>query len=117
MRIDSRAVEGITILDLNGRITLGDDIAIFKNSIASLVAEGQKSVILNLRDVPYVDSSGIGELVAALTNLRRSGGELKLLNLSAKVRTLLEITRLYAMFDIKGNEAEAILAFSTKSAV
>jgi anti-sigma B factor antagonist len=112
MKITSRAVDGITILDMDGRMTLGDDIAGFKNAIAGLVADGHKMVLLNLRDVPYVDSSGIGELVAAFTNLRNSGGELKLLNLTQKIRTLLQITRLYSVFDVKEDEASAILSFS-----
>jgi anti-sigma B factor antagonist len=111
MKITSRAVGGITILDMEGRITVGDDITGFKNVIAGLVDDGHKMVLLNLRDVPYVDSSGIGELVAAFTNLRKSGGELKLLNLTKKVQTLLQITRLYSVFDVKEDEATAILSF------
>src|SRR3954470_12012783 len=112
MTITSRTVEGVTILDMEGRITLGDDIATFKNAIGALVVEGHKMVLLNLRNVPYVDSSGIGELVAAFTNVRKSGGELKLLNLTHKLRTLLEITRLYTVFDVKDDETAAIQSFS-----
>src|SRR5690349_19886829 len=112
MKITPRAEDGITIVDLNGRITLGDDIAAFRNAMAILVAAGHKRVLLNLRDVPYIDSSGIGELVGAFTSIQRTGGELKLLNLTQKVRTLLQVTRLYSLFDVKEDEASAILSFS-----
>lgn len=113
MKINSRASNEVTILDINGRIVLGDEIAVFKQSISTLIDSGRKRVLLNLRDVPYIDSSGIGELVSAFTKIRNSGGELKLLNLAPKVRTLLEITRLYTVFDVKEDEAAAILSFST----
>lgn len=113
MKINSRAVDGVTILDLDGRIALGDDIAVLKQSIGELIADGRKFVLLNLRDVPYVDSSGIGELVAAFTRLRNSGGDLKLLNLTRKVRTVLEISRLHSVFDVKDDEAAAVHSFST----
>ena len=112
MKIDSRAVDGITIVDMNGRITLGDDTVAFRRAIEDLVADGHKMVLLNLHHVPYIDSSGIGELVAAFTKIRDSGGELKLLNLSPKVRTLLEITKLYTVFDVQDDEAAAMNAFS-----
>ncbi len=111
MKIQSRAVNGVTILDIDGRIILGEEIAAFKQSIAVVIADGRKFVLLNLREVPYIDSSGIGELVAAFTRIRDLGGELKLLNPSSKVRTLLEITRLYSVFDVKSDEASAIHAF------
>lgn len=112
MKISTRAVDGVMILDLDGRITVGDDIAAFRQAIGGLVADGHRRVLLDLRHVPYIDSSGIGELVAALKNIRASGGDLKLLNLTPKVRTLLEITRLYSIFDVKENEAAAIHSFS-----
>jgi anti-sigma B factor antagonist len=112
MKIDSRAVDGITILDINGRITLGDDTAAFRRTIADLVTEGHKMVLLNLHQVPYIDSSGLGELVASFTRVRNSGGELKLLNLSTKIRTLLQVTKLYAVFDVQDDETAAIRSFS-----
>jgi anti-sigma B factor antagonist len=112
MKINSRACNEVTILDINGRIVLGDEIAIFKQSISTLIESGRKRVLLNLRDVPYIDSSGIGELVSAFTKIRNSGGELKLLNLAPKVRTLLEITRLYTVFDVREDEAAAVLSFT-----
>jgi anti-sigma B factor antagonist len=112
MKINSRACNEVTILDINGRIVLGDEIAIFKQSISTLIESGRKRVLLNLRDVPYIDSSGIGELVSAFTKIRNSGGELKLLNLAPKVKTLLEITRLYTVFDVREDEAAAVLSFT-----
>jgi anti-sigma B factor antagonist len=116
MKMNSRAVDGITILDMNGRITLGDDIALFRRAIGDLVAEGRLMVLLNLSDVPYIDSSGIGELVSAFTSVRKAGGKLKLLNLTKRVRTVLEITRLYEVFDVQDNEIAAIHSFSAAAA-
>lgn len=111
MKINSRSVDGITILDLNGRIILGEDTAILRETIGDLVANGQKMILLNLGDVPYIDSSGIGELVTAFTNVRNAGGELKLLNLTRKVRSVLEITKLYTVFEVKDDEAAAVHSF------
>jgi len=112
MKIDSRAINGITILDMNGRITLGEDTAAFRCAIGELIAKRCKMVVLNLHDVPYIDSSGLGELVAAFTRVRDSGGELKLLKPSAKIRTLLEITKLYTIFDVQEEETAALHSFS-----
>ena len=112
MKINSRAANQVTILDINGRIALGDDVVQLKQSIGGLIADGRKFVLLNLREVPYIDSSGIGELVSAFTKIRSSGGELKLLNLTPKVRTVLEVTRLYNIFDVREDEAAAIHSFT-----
>lgn len=112
MNIDSRAIDSITVLDMTGRITLGEDTAAFRRVIGSLIADGRKRILLNLHEVPYIDSSGLGELVAAFTKVRDSGGELKLLNLSTKIRTLLQITRLYTIFDVHDDETAAIRSFA-----
>jgi len=112
MKIHSRVVDGITILDMNGRITLGEDTSALRSAIAGLIADKRNTILLNMHAVPYIDSSGLGELVAAFTNVRNSGGELKLLNLSAKVRTLLEITRLLTFFDVKEDETVALHSFA-----
>jgi anti-sigma B factor antagonist len=112
MTIDSRGVNDVTILDMTGRITLGEDTAALRRAIGGLVANGRKKILLNLHEVPYMDSSGLGEVVAAFTKVRDSGGELKLLNLSAKIRTLLEITRLYTIFDVQDDETAALNSFS-----
>ncbi len=112
MKASNRQVDGITIVDMSGRITLGEGSVILRDSIRDLIGKGQKKILLNLGDVTYIDSSGIGELVSAFTAVRREGGELKLLNLTKKVHDLLQITKLYTVFDIKDDEATAIKAFS-----
>ena len=106
-----RQMEGVTILDLSSRITLGEGSVILREQIRDLLAKGQKKILLNLGDVTYIDSSGIGELVSAFTALKNQGGELKLLKLTRKVHDLLQITKLYTVFDIKDDEAAAIAAF------
>ena len=112
MKISTRQVDGVTILDLGGRITLGEGSVQLRDSIRDLLGKGQKKILLNLGDVNYIDSSGIGELVSAYTTARNQGGELKLLNLTKKVHDLLQITKLYTVFDVKDDEATAIAAFS-----
>jgi anti-sigma B factor antagonist len=105
-------MDGITIVDLSGRITLGEGSVILRDTIRDLVGKGSKKILLNLGDVTYIDSSGIGELVSAFTTVRNQGGELKLLNLTKKVHDLLQITKLYTVFDVKDDEATAISAFT-----
>ena len=112
MKISTRQVDGVTIVDCSGRITLGEGSVTLRDTVRDLLAKGNKKIILNLADVNYIDSSGIGELVSAFTSVRNSGGELKLLNLTKKVKDLLQITKLYTVFDIKDDEASAIAAFS-----
>ena len=107
----SRQVDGITIVDCSGRITLGEGSVILRDTIRELLSKGQKKILLNLADVNYIDSSGIGELVSAFTTVRNQGGELKLLNLTKKVHDLLQITKLYTVFDVKDEEAAAVKAF------
>ncbi|HZU33626.1 MAG TPA: STAS domain-containing protein [Candidatus Angelobacter sp.] len=112
MKATNRQVDGVTIVDMSGRITLGEGSVVLRDTIRDLVGKGQKKILLNLGDVTYIDSSGIGELVSAFTAVRREGGELKLLNLTKKVHDLLQITKLYTVFDIKDDEAGAIQSFS-----
>ena len=112
LTIASREVDGVTVLDLSGRITLGEGSVQLRDSVRDLLAKGQKKILLNLGDVNYIDSSGIGELVSAYTTVRNQGGELKLLNLTRKVHDLLQITKLYTVFDVKDDEASAIGAFA-----
>jgi anti-sigma B factor antagonist len=111
MKLNTRQVDGVTILDLSGRITLGEGSVQLRDAIRDLLAKGQKHILLNLADVNYIDSSGIGELVSAYTTVRNQGGELKLLNLTKKVHDLLQITKLYTVFDIKDDEASAIASY------
>lgn len=111
MKISTRQVDGVTILDLSGRITLGEGSVQLRDAVRDLLAKGQKQILLNLAEVNYIDSSGIGELVSAFTTVRNQGGELKLLKLTKKVHDLLQITKLYTVFDIKDDEAQAIGSF------
>jgi anti-sigma B factor antagonist len=112
MKATNRQVDGVAVVDMSGRITLGEGSVVLRDTIRDLVGKGQKKILLNLGDVTYIDSSGIGELVSAFTAVRREGGELKLLNLTKKVHDLLQITKLYTVFDIKDDEAAAIKAFA-----
>ncbi len=114
MKASTRQVDGITIVDLSGRITLGEGSVVLRDTIKDLLSKGQKKILLNLGDVSYIDSSGIGELVSAFTSVRNQGGELKLLHLTKKVHDLLQITKLYTVFDVKDDEAGAIAAFGGK---
>ncbi|HET9743712.1 MAG TPA: STAS domain-containing protein [Terriglobales bacterium] len=111
MKSNSRRVDGVTILDLSGRITLGEGSVLLRDQIRDLLGKGEKKLLLNLGDVTYIDSSGIGELVSAFTTVRNQGGELKLLNLTKKVHDLLQITKLYTVFDVKDDEATAVKSF------
>jgi anti-sigma B factor antagonist len=112
MTANSRQVDGVTIVDLDGRITLGEGSVVLRDTVKNLAAQGQKRILLNLGSVTYIDSSGIGELVSAFTSLRNAGGELKLLNLTKNVNDLLQITKLHKVFDIQEDEAEAVGAFN-----
>jgi anti-sigma B factor antagonist len=112
LKITTRQVDGITILDLSGRITLGEGSVQLRDATRDLLSKGSKLILLNLGDVNYIDSSGIGELVSAYTTVRNQGGELKLLNLTKKVHDLLQITKLYTVFDVKDDEASAIASFT-----
>ena len=112
MKSNSRRVDGVTIMDLSGRITLGEGSVVLRDQIREHLGKGEKKILLNLGDVTYIDSSGIGELVSAFTTVRNQGGELKLLNLTKKVHDLLQITKLYTVFDVKDDEASAVKAFA-----
>ena len=111
MKASTRQVDGVTIIDLSGRITLGEGSVVLRDTIRDSVGQGVKKILLNLGDVTYIDSSGIGELVSAYTTVRNQGGELKLLNLTKKVHDLLQITKLYTVFDVRDDEAGAIKSF------
>ena len=111
LKTSNRQVDGITIVDCSGRITLGEGSVVLRDSVKDLLTKGQKKILLNLGDVNYIDSSGIGELVSAYTTVKNQGGELKLLNLTKKVHDLLQITKLYTVFDVKDDETSAVKAF------
>lgn len=113
MKYTTRHVDGVTILDLSGRITLGEGSVTLRDATRELLGKGHKKILLNLGDVTYIDSSGIGELVSAYTAVRNQGGDLKLLSLTKKVHDLLQITKLYTVFDIKDDEASAVASFAS----
>ena len=111
LKSSTRQVDGITVLDLSGRITLGEGSVVLRDVIREILGKGEKKILLNLGDVTYIDSSGIGELVSAFTAVRKEGGELKLLNLTKKVHDLLQITKLYTVFDVRDDETSAVKSF------
>lgn len=111
MKINHREVDHVTILDLEGRIVLGDETETLRSTVRDLIAKEKKKIILNLAGVDYIDSSGVGELVASFTAVRNSGGELKLLNLTQKVQDVLNVTKLYTVFDVKDDEFKAVKSF------
>ncbi len=111
MKINSREIDGAVILDLNGRLVLGEDTILLREQVRALISKGQKKILLNLQDVPYVDSSGLGELVSAFIAARKEGGDLKLLNLAQKVHGLLQITKLYTVFEAYDDEEVALCSF------
>ncbi len=111
LTIASREVDGVSVLDLSGRITLGEGSVQLREAVRGLIGKGQKKILLNLGDVNYIDSSGLGELVSAFTTAKNQQAEVKLLNLTKKVHDLLQLTKLYTVFDIYDDEAHAITAF------
>jgi anti-sigma B factor antagonist len=98
-------------VDVAGRITLGEGSSTLRDSVREMVSKGQKKILLNLGEVSYIDSSGIGELVSAFTTVTNGGGQLKLLNLTKRVKDLLQITKLYTVFDVHDSEVTAIRSF------
>ncbi len=110
-RATPREADGATVVDLSGRITLGEGSATLREMIRDLLNKGQKRIVLNLADVNYIDSSGIGELVSGFTTVKNQGGELKLLHLTKKVHELLQITKLYTVFDVHSDEKTAVRSF------
>jgi len=111
LAIASREVDGVTVLDLSGRITLGEGSVQLRDSIRDLIGKGQQRILLDLGDVNYIDSSGLGELVSAYTSAKNQGATLKLLKLTKKVHDLLQLTKLYTVFDIYDDEASAVASF------
>ena len=116
MQTATRQAEGITVLDVRGRITLGEGNVMLRDIVRGLLEKGSRRILLNLKDVDYVDSSGLGELVRSYTTVRNQGGQLKLVNLSGRVRDLLQATSLTAVFEIHEDEAGAIRSFGGDSA-
>ena len=111
VKLTIRKVDEITVIDAVGRITLGEGSSSFRDTMRKLVKAGDKKIVLNLADVSYVDSSGIGELVSAYTSVSNKSGRLKLLHLAKRIEDLLQITKLYTVFEVFDNEATAIRSF------
>ena len=116
MTASTRQVGGVTVVDISGRIELGEESAAVRDLVSKLLSNGHKQILLNLGDVNYIDSSGLGHLVSALTRVRKQAGELKLLHLTSKVQELMKITRLYTVFDIMDDQAAAVESFAPSTA-
>jgi anti-sigma B factor antagonist len=110
--IQLREISGVAILDMSGRITLGDGSVFLRETAREQIAAGKQAIIINLGDVTYMDSSGLGELISAFATAKNRGATLKLLNLTKRIRNLMEITKLYTVFDIYDDEGAAIDSFS-----
>jgi len=113
MQIEERAVGDVLILDVKGRITLGEGDELLKDKVNSLLNQGQKKIVLNLAAVPYIDSAGLGEIVRTYTTVSRQGGNLKLLNLTKRITDLLSITKLLTVFETYESENDAVQSFSS----
>jgi anti-sigma B factor antagonist len=112
VKLTTRQVGDVTVIDVIGRITLGEGSSTLRDALKDLLKKGQKNILLNLKDVTYIDSSGIGELVSAYTTITNQGGHLKLLGLTHRVKDLLQITKLYTVFDVHEDEAHAVRSFA-----
>ena len=112
IKLNTRQVGDVSVVDVAGRITLGEGSSALRDMMRDLVSKGQKKILLNLGDVSYIDSSGIGELVSGFTTVTNSGGNLKLLGLNKRVKDLLQITKLYTVFDVHEDEAGAVRSFT-----
>ena len=111
LKATSREIDGVMVIDLDGRITLGDGSALLRDLIRENLNKGHKKLVLNLAAISYLDSTGLGELVSGYRLVKSQGGELKLLNLNKKVSDLLQVTKLYAVFDVPNVEAQAVASF------
>ena len=112
VKLSTRQVGNVTVVDVAGRITLGEGSSALRETLRDLVAKNQNKILLNLADVSYIDSSGIGELVSGYTTVTNTGGALKLLNLNKRVKDLLQITKLYTVFEVHEDEAAAIRSYA-----
>jgi anti-sigma B factor antagonist len=112
VKISHRQVGDVTVVDATGRITLGEGASIFRDMIRDLATKGNKKILINLSDVSYIDSSGIGEMVSSFTTVTNHGGQLKLLGLTKRVKDLLQITKLYTVFEVFEDESSAVRSFA-----
>ena len=116
MTTSTRQVGGVTVVDISGRVELGEESAAVRDLVSKLLSNGHKQILLNLGDVNYIDSSGLGALVSSFTSARKQGGELKLLNLTDRVTDLMQMTKLYTIFDVREDEAVAVKSFGQSTA-
>jgi anti-sigma B factor antagonist len=112
VKLSNRQVGDVTVVDAAGRITLGEGASTLRDSMRDLAAKGSKKLLLNLSEVSYIDSSGIGEMVSSYTTVTNHGGQLKLLGLNKRVKDLLQITKLYTVFEVFEDEASAVRSFA-----
>lgn len=112
LNINERQAGDVTVLDMSGKITIGEGSVALRTAVRRMLEEGKKRILLNLAQVSYIDSSGIGELVSSFTAINKEGGQLKLLNLTQKLQDLLTITKLLTVFDVYDKEAEALNSFN-----
>jgi anti-sigma B factor antagonist len=117
MQISERLVDGVIVVDVKGRIALGEGDELLRDKVNSLVNQGRKKIILNLADVPYIDSAGLGEIVRTYTTVSRQGGSLKLANLTKRITDLLSITKLLTVFETFDSENEAVRSFAASAQV
>jgi anti-sigma B factor antagonist len=115
MQIHQRSVGDVTIIDMGGKMTLGEGDELLRDKVNSLIQQGQKKIVLNLAEVPYIDSAGLGEIVRTYTTVSRNGGSLKLLSLTKRIQDLLSITKLLTVFETFESEADAVRSFSTSA--
>jgi len=111
MKLSTREISHVTIVDITGRITLGDETGQLRETVANLIGQKKMKILLNLAGVDYIDSTGVGELVSSFITVRNAGGDLKLLNLTPKVNDILNVTKLYTVLDIRDDEFTAIKSF------
>jgi anti-sigma B factor antagonist len=112
VKLSARQIDGVSVVDVAGRLTLGEGASALRNTLNTMVAEGQDRILLNLEELSYVDSSGIGTLVSSFATISNRGGQLKLLNLTKRVKDLLVITKLYTVFEVYDDQATALRSFS-----
>ena len=111
IRATTRDLGRVVVVDISGRITLGEGSSTLRNLLRDLLSQGHKKIVLNLADVDYIDSAGIGELVSGFSSVTKNGGELKLLHLTRRVHDLLQITKLFTVFEVHSDEAAALRSF------
>src|SRR5215470_1320663 len=115
LNVKTRKIDNIVVVDMSGRLTIGEPVLLLRETLRVQVNDGVRLIILNLADVSYIDSSGLGELVSAYTTVRNKAGDVKLLNLTAKAKDLLQMTKLLTVFDVYDNEAKAVTALKEKA--